>query len=249
MSVAAQTLATTGAAHLTFTQTNKLHMNITIKITHSNGTVMDIAIPVVIEQLVKTPSTEPSAVVVAKDDDKASESALAAATGLVDCFGNEVTKEDPKLSGVRYGSVAQLIANLDALDELGANNFSLGKERVGGDGEGDGRIGGMGERKEEVGEGAGGEENLEQFKCSDGYYAIPPNLYSDFVAAFGATLVDQQLTLARLWCETNPQKRKTRRGMGRFLNAWMCRTQGEKRVPISSRGSLLDAAPSRQEGW
>lgn len=244
MSVAAQTLATTGAAHLTSTQTNKLNMNITIKITHSNGTVMDIAIPVVIEQLVKTPSTEPSAVVVAKDDDRASEPAILAE----DEPPFIVEPDDIRPSGNRYKSVADLIANCDEL-ESSRENISLGKERVGGDGEGDGRIGGMGERKEEVGEGAGGEENLEQFKCSDGYYAIPPNLYSDFVAAFGATLVDQQLTLARLWCETNPQKRKTRRGMGRFLNAWMCRTQGEKRVPISSRGSLLDATPSRQEGW
>lgn len=108
----------------------------------------------------------------------------------------------------------------------------------------------MGERKEEAGEGAGGEENLDQFRCTDGFYAVPPNLYSDFCAAFGKTMVDHQLTLARLWVETNPPKRKTRRGMGRFLNAWMCRAQGEKRQPLKSRsGSLLEANNTSQQGW
>lgn len=108
----------------------------------------------------------------------------------------------------------------------------------------------MGERKGEGGEGEGEEENLEVgFVCTDGNYNLPTALYNDFVAAFGVTMVDREITLAKLWCQTNPQKRKTRRGMGRFLNAWMCRAQGEKRVPISARGSLLDATPSRQEGW
>lgn len=90
----------------------------------------------------------------------------------------------------------------------------------------------------------------DQFRCTDGYYSIPPNLYSDFCAAFGQTMVDQQLTLARLWVETNPPKRKTRRGMGRFLNAWMCRAQGEKRQPLKGRsGSLLEANNTSSQGW
>lgn len=94
------------------------------------------------------------------------------------------------------------------------------------------------------------EDTSEQFRCTDGFYAIPPNLYSDFCAAFGQTMVDQQLTLARLWVETNPPKRKTRRGMGRFLNAWMCRAQGEKRQPLKGRsGSLMEANNTSSQGW
>ena len=108
----------------------------------------------------------------------------------------------------------------------------------------------MGERKGEGGEGEGGEENHVQFKCQDGDYTLPLALLNDFKAAFGHAFVDSELTKARLWVETNPMKRKTRRGMGRFLNAWLCRAQGEKRVPISKRsGSLLDACNSTQEGW
>lgn len=93
-------------------------------------------------------------------------------------------------------------------------------------------------------------ETGEQFRCVDGLYTITPGLYSDFCSAFGAPMVDRELVLARLWLETNPVKRKTRRGISRFLNAWLCRAQGEKRQPIKSRsGSLLDSVNTSQEGW
>lgn len=108
----------------------------------------------------------------------------------------------------------------------------------------------MGERKDK-GEGEGGEENRDlSFKCQDGNYVLPTSLYRDFCSAFGAPFVDRELVKARLWCQTNQQNRKKLRGMGRFLNAWLCRAQGEKRVPISQRtGSLLEASNPSQEGW
>jgi hypothetical protein len=93
-------------------------------------------------------------------------------------------------------------------------------------------------------------DTSEQFKCTDGLYSIPPALHSDFCAAFGAPTVERELTKARLWCETNQQNRKTRRGMGRFLNAWLCRAQGEKRTPVKARsGSLLDGCNNSAQGW
>ena len=238
-------------------------MNITIKITHSNGTVMDISIPVVM------PETVPPAVVTPDEPQAAAEPGIPVAGGLVDTFcpngveasipyisGDKAveflekqfgfTKEDLKPSGNRYKSVAELIENCN---ELACENTS-GEKRVGEDGEGDGRIGGMGERKEEGGEGEGGEENHDQFKCMDGFYVLPPALYSDFCAAFGAPTVDRELQLARLWVETNQAKRKTRRGMGRFLNGWLCRSKGEKRTPVKGRsGSLLEANNTSQQGW
>ena len=194
---------------------NKLNMNITIKITHSNGTVLDISIPVL------TPETTPSAVVTPEEPQVASETAVSSQEGLVD----------------------------DTLGSDFIEHATTGEKRVGED-EGIGRIGGMGERKDK-GEGEGGEENRDLvFKCVDGDYTLPPALHSDFCSAFGASTVDRELILARLWVETNPAKRKTRRGMGRFLNAWMCRAQGEKRTPLSQRtGSLLDANNPSQEGW
>lgn len=219
-------------------------MNITIKITHASGTVMEVSIPV----LDSVPVQVAPAVVTPDEVHVASEPAIPVADGLVDCFGDEVTKEDLRPSGIRYGSVAELIANCNELESSREN--TLGKERVGEEGEGDGRIGGVGERKEEGGEGEGGEENLEQFKCTDGLYSMPPNLYSDFCSAFGQTTVDLELIKARLWMDCNPAKRKTRRGMSRYLNAWLCRAQGEKRQSLKSRsGSLLEANNTSQKGW
>ena len=219
-------------------------MNITIKITHSNGTVMDISIPVLM------PETTLSAVTTPLEPQVASEPAIPAVNAAPEDPGIEVTKEDLRPTGKRYSSVEAMVA--DTLGSEFVSKFlacdTTGEKRVGED-EGAGRIGGMGERKGE-GEGEGGEENRVQFKCQDGEYTLPPALLNDFKAAFGHAFVDAELTKARLWAETNPMKRKTRRGMGRFLNAWLCRAQGEKRVPISQRtGSLLEANNPSQEGW
>ncbi|CAB4136067.1 hypothetical protein UFOVP298_13 [uncultured Caudovirales phage] len=217
-------------------------MNITIKITHAFGTVMEVSIPV----LDSAPVQVAPAVVTPNEVHVASEPAIPVAGGLVDTFCNEVTKEDLKPSGKRYTSVADMVEAFESSREN-----TLGKERVGEEGEGDGRIGGMGERKEEGGEGEGGEENrVLIFKCQDGNYTLPPTLHADFCSAFGAPTANLELTKARLWCETNQQNRKTRRGMGRFLNAWLCRAQGEKRQSIKSRsGSLLEANNTSQKGW
>jgi hypothetical protein len=221
-------------------------MNITIKITHSNGTVMDISIPVL------TPETTPPAVMTPEEPQVASETAVSSQDAPLTIVDEEELErafrsEDLHSTGKRALSVADyLIAeakqNPRACD-------TTGEKRVGEDA-GIGRIGGMGERKGE-GEGEGGEENhVLVFKCVDGDYTLPPALHSDFCAAFGTTFTERELTLARLWVETNPVKRKTRRGMGRFLNAWMCRAQGEKRTPLSQRtGSLLEASNPSQEGW
>jgi hypothetical protein len=214
-------------------------VNITIKITHSNGTVMDISIPVVM------PETVPPAVVAPDEPQAASETAIPAANKPT-----AVLSDDELEGSIPYIAGDKAVKFLEQFSLNPIARESTGEKRVGEEGEGDGRIGGMGERKEEGGEGEGGEENHDQFKCMDGFYVIPPALYSDFCAAFGAPTVDRELTLARLWVETNPAKRKTRRGMGRFLNAWLCRAQGEKRQPLRARsGSLLESTNNSQQGW
>ena len=185
-------------------------MNITIKITHANGTVMDISIPVAIEQPVPVEVPQPTPV--AEEEPQCS-----------------VEPDDIRPSGKRYKSVQEMVE---------ANSAFYGPEVL------------EALKKELLPEPEQPQDTGDQFRCTDGFYAVPPNLYSDFCAAFGQTMVDQQLTLARLWVETNPPKRKTRRGMGRFLNAWMCRAQGEKRQPLKSRsGSLLEANNTSQQGW
>ena len=140
-----------------------------------------------------------------------------------------VTAEDLKPSGKRYKSVVEMVE---------ANSAFYGPEVL------------EALKEELLPEPEPPQDTGDQFPCQDGFYLLPPNLYSDFCSAFGQTMVDRELTLARLWVETNPPKRKTRRGMGRFLNAWLCRSQGEKRQALKGRtGSLLDSAPSSQKGW
>jgi len=224
-------------------------VNITIKITHASGTVMEVSIPV----LDSLPVQAAPAVVTPDEVQVASESAIPAADAPSGSPSDEEIEQafcpgDLRPTGKRYTSVEAMVNDTLGSDFLA--HITSGKKRVGEDGEGDGRIGGMGERKEEGGEGEGGEENRDQFPCQDGMYAIPQNLYSDFCSAFGQTMVDRELTLACLWIKSNPSKRKTRRGMSRYLNAWLCRAQGEKRQPLKGRsGSLLDSANTSQQGW
>ena len=229
-------------------------MNITIKITHASGTVMEVSIPV----LDSAPVQVAPAVVTPDEVHVASEPAIPAVDAPSGSPSDEEIEQafypsDLLPTGKRYTSVQAMVA-----DTLGADfaaDFlaceTTGEKRVGEEGEGDGRIGGTGERKEEGGEGEGGEENrVLVFKCQDGDYTLPPALHADFCSAFGAPTANLELTKARLWCETNQQNRKTRRGMGRFLNAWLCRAQGEKRQSIKSRsGSLLEANNISQKGW
>ena len=88
-------------------------MNITIKITHSNGTVMDISIPVL------TPDTTLSAVTTPPEPQAASEPAIPAVNAAPEDPGIEVTKEDLQPTGKRYSSVEAMVA-----DTLGSEFLS-----------------------------------------------------------------------------------------------------------------------------
>lgn len=91
-----------------------------------------------------------------------------------------------------------------------------------------------------------------EFPCEGSQMYVPnPALVRDFVLAFGEEHVRIQFIKARSWLIANPQKRKTQRGMGRFLNAWLCRESGMQRTPIKSQPlgkSLLDGNKTSQ-GW
>lgn len=45
--------------------------------------------------------------------------------------------------------------------------------------------------------------------------------------------VDAELLNMASWCRANPAKRKTRRGIGRFIHSWLARTE-PKRVPMAA---------------
>ncbi len=210
-------------------------MNITIKITHGNGTVMEVNIPVLDSVAVSVPS----APVTPEEPQAALEPSIPAAD-----------EPSTKSSDDEFEGSVPYIAGDKAIEFL-QKQFEANEKYLKPTGKRYASVQDMLEGKEIVREvPADVADTSEQFKCTDGFYSIPSALYSDFCAAFGAPTVERELTKARLWCETNQQNRKTRRGMGRFLNAWLCRAQGEKRTPVKGRsGSLLESTNTSQQGW
>jgi hypothetical protein len=54
--------------------------------------------------------------------------------------------------------------------------------------------------------------------------------------------IDQELDAAALWCEVNPTKRKSPRGMGSFLTRWMSNAKDRPR-------SNLNPHPTSSTAW
>lgn len=94
-----------------------------------------------------------------------------------------------------------------------------------------------------------------QFPCKDGSVYTPAmELTRDFVMAFGEEHVTKEFLKARSWLIANPEKRKTLRGMGRYLNTWLCHQAGMKRTSVkeaikTKTGSLLDEGTTDHQGW
>lgn len=64
------------------------------------------------------------------------------------------------------------------------------------------------------------------FPLKDGtVWVLVGDLYVKFCKMYAQEYVDFQLKKARLWLETNKDRQKTKRGMPRFLNAWLSRDQ------------------------
>ena len=168
-------------------------------------------------------------------------------------------------SGKRYKSVEDLIESR-SVDEI------LARENVAGEKMEEGEVGGEdGVRQGEEGEVEVKEEekperfynldhtvdtalDLFQFPCQTGIYTPPMELTRDFVLAFGEEHVTKEFLKARSWLIANPTKLKTQRGMGRYLNAWLCREAGMKRTPIKESAtpksdSLLNHGSEDSQGW
>lgn len=61
-------------------------------------------------------------------------------------------------------------------------------------------------------------------------------LFAEYVRLYPNVDVKQQFNVMRSWCLSNPQKRKTRRGITRFVNSWLTREQdkGYRRPAVNS---------------
>lgn len=71
--------------------------------------------------------------------------------------------------------------------------------------------------------------------------AISQSDVSEWAVAFPAVNVDQKLKAIRAWLIANPKKRKTARGMKRFVVSWLSREQDR------GGGSLSGAGPPNRE--
>lgn len=61
------------------------------------------------------------------------------------------------------------------------------------------------------------------------YFDVPEDKMPLWQQAYPAVNVDQELKKIIAWCDANPTKRKTRRGVLKFINAWLERSQNQCR--------------------
>ena len=91
------------------------------------------------------------------------------------------------------------------------------------------------------------------FQTQDGKdWQVPPGLMKDLVIIYGEKTVEQELLKAHAWLEADTHRRKTQRGMGRFLNGWLSRASSMVRTPIKTllkRDTLMASNGSTQESW
>lgn len=70
------------------------------------------------------------------------------------------------------------------------------------------------------------EADVEAIILNDGSEWRPSQaLFAEYVRLYPNVDVKQQFNVMRGWCISNPQKRKTRRGITRFVNSWLAKEQ------------------------
>ena len=165
--------------------------------------------------------------------------------------GLETAKESQQSAGRVWSRESAIIAK--SIDEL----LATGEKE---EGEGKGRIGGVGERKEdgEKGKPEQSEAFNFEFPCKGGKYSPPAQLVKNHIATYGEQMVLEEYREAQNWLITNPQKIKTETGTGKYLSGWLRRSrkfreeQASKMAAMAPRkqnDNLLANANQTTEGW
>jgi len=187
-------------------------MNISINITYTSGTKVELVVPL----------EEPTQIVSEPQPESQLESGpestpVQPAQDLADAMCI-VTNKELESSGKRYTSVNQLIDDLCKDPEVGRTMSMYNMT----------------------------------FQTQDGKdWQVPPGLMKDLVIIYGEKTVEQELLKAHAWLEADIHRRKTQRGMGRFLNGWLSRASSMVRTPIKTllkRDSLM-STNGKQESW
>jgi hypothetical protein len=182
-------------------------MNISINITYTSGTKVELVVPL-----------EEPAQLVSQPESPVTPEPVQPAQDLADAMCI-VTNKELESSGKRYTSVKEMVDELCKDPESGRTMSLYDITYVTQDG------------KE---------------------WKVPPGLMKDLIIIYGEKTVEQELLKAHAWLEADPARRKTQRGMGRYLNGWLSRASSMVRTPIKSllkRESLLTTNGNTQESW
>jgi len=77
-----------------------------------------------------------------------------------------------------------------------------------------------------------------------GHWIIPDDTLELLCFVYGTAFVESELPKARVWLHTNTRRRKTQRGMPRFLNNWMSNAAKEQKVEQRKRPDDSWMAPA-----
>ncbi len=188
-------------------------MNISINITYTSGTKVELVVPL-----------EEPAQLVSQPESPVTPEPVQPAQDLADAMAGlpVLTDEEQELlkpSGRRYTSAQDMVDELKQDPESGKTMSLYDITYVTQDG------------KE---------------------WKVPPGLMKDLIIIYGEKTVEQELWKAHAWLEADPARRKTQRGMGRYLNGWLSRASSMVRTPIKTllkRESLLTTNGNTQESW
>ncbi|MDY0227243.1 MAG: hypothetical protein RBR38_10480 [Desulfomicrobium apsheronum] len=112
------------------------------------------------------------------------------------------------------------------------------------------------EQKEELSEKLSVSHDSISLPCEDGSEFVYPDKYlAEARKAYPLVDIPSQVSKARAWLEANAGRKKTRRGMTKFLNGWLARAQvdAEKRTakdaPPQTTGSDITAEQMLPAKW
>ena len=182
-------------------------MNISINITYTSGTKVELVVPL-----------EEPAQLISKSESPVTPEPVQPAQDLADAMCI-VTNKELESSGKRYTSVNELIDDLCKDPESGRTMSMY---------------------------------NMTYTTIDGKEWQVPPGLMKDLVIIYGEKTVEQELLKAHAWLEADPARRKTPRGMGRFLNGWLSRASSMVRTPIKTllkRDNLMGSQHGTQERW
>jgi hypothetical protein len=168
------------------------------------------------------------------------------------------SNKDLEPTGKRYTSVEAMIE--DTCPEI-LDAFKQSLQQGEGEKGEDGRIGGVGERKEdgEKGKPEQSEAFNFEFPCKGGKYTPPVQLVKNHIATYGEQFVIEEYREAQNWLIFTPARLKTEGGTGKYLSGWLKRSRkfreeearkiAAQPVRVHQKADNLLSNANTQEGW